>query len=70
MSNPTTPDDGSNFNSQLSELLRQAHENGADVEGAWKCTIDGNGHSHWDVQITRVKYDEDEDHDAEQHEDE
>ena len=58
MSNPTTSDDGSNFNRQLSKLLQRAHENGTNVEGAWKCTIDGNGHSHWDIQITRVEYDE------------
>lgn len=60
MSNPTTPVDRSSFNTLLSELLQRAYDNSTNVEGAWKCTIDGNGHSHWDVQITRVEYEDDE----------
>ncbi|MEF8786170.1 MAG: hypothetical protein V5A45_09575 [Haloarculaceae archaeon] len=39
---------------ELQSLLRQAHENGIDVEGGWDCR-NGAEHPDWDVMITEVK---------------
>lgn len=50
------PNDGPSFNDALTALIEHAYHNGTDPEGGWKCTIDGNGDFHWDVQITRVEY--------------
>ncbi|MFB6117478.1 hypothetical protein [Halosegnis sp.] len=58
MSNAHTPTDDSSFNDALAALIEEAYHNGTDVEGAWKCTIDGNGDFHWDVQISRVAYED------------
>jgi|GEM_PF-4337833 len=52
---PPTDDDWS-FEESLATLVERAYRDGADPEGAWKCTIEGNGQFHWDVQITRVEY--------------
>lgn len=49
------------FSEMLTNLIEHAYHNGSDPEGAWKCSIDGNGDFHWDVQITRVQYDGDDD---------
>ncbi len=57
MSDPPLPHD-ERFENALTALIQTAHDNDVDVEGGWKCTIDGNGHSHWDVQITSVEYEE------------
>lgn len=50
------PEDETEFNEALNALIERAQDNGVNVEGAWKCTIDGNGNSHWDIQITSVRY--------------
>ncbi|MFB6126509.1 MAG: hypothetical protein ABEJ79_04325 [Halolamina sp.] len=57
MSESSNPIDDSDFSQALSTLIENAYNDGIDIEGAWKCSIDGNGDFHWDVQITRVKYD-------------
>lgn len=51
-------DDDTSFKDELTALLERARANGADVEGAWKCSIDGDGDGgrHWDVQVTEVRY--------------
>lgn len=59
MSDSFSPDDELDFTESLNELIAHAYHNGTDPEGAWKCTVDGNGDFHWDVQITRVEYDDD-----------
>lgn len=61
MSESVDLDDGFDFSEALTNLLEHAYQNGTDPEGAWKCSIDGNGDFHWDVQITRVEYDGDDD---------
>lgn len=52
------PADDEEFNEHLSTLLQHAYDNDVPVEGGWKCTIEGDGDSHWDVQITSVEYDD------------
>lgn len=59
MSDSFIPDDETDFTEALTELIEHAYHNGTDLEGAWKCSIDGNGDFHWDVQVTRVQYDGD-----------
>ncbi|MEF8801209.1 MAG: hypothetical protein V5A38_09235 [Halolamina sp.] len=61
MSDAFIPDDETDFSEALTELIERAYTNGTDPEGAWKCSIDGNGNFHWDVRITRVQYDDDDD---------
>ncbi len=61
MSKTPDPHDESSFLTSLTDLIADAYHNGTSPEGAWKCTIDGNGDFHWDVQITRVQYDGDDD---------
>lgn len=58
MSDSRGSSDGWSFEEELSALIERAHTNGTDVEGAWKCSIDGNGDYHWDIQITAVRYDD------------
>ena len=59
MTDPSAPTDRSEFNESLAELLERTYEAGVDIEGAYKCMIDGNGENYWDVQITAVEYDAD-----------
>ncbi|WP_435125676.1 hypothetical protein [Halobaculum sp. D14] len=49
----------SGFEDALTRLIERAYRNGTNIEGGWKCSIDGNGNLHWDVQISRVEYDDD-----------
>lgn len=44
------------FQEALTDLIERAYHNGTTVDRSWKCSIDGNGDFHWDVQITRVEY--------------
>lgn len=59
MSDAPASDDESSFTESLTALIARAYHDGPNPEGAWKCSVDGNGDFHWDVQITRVKYDDD-----------
>lgn len=61
MSDSPIADDGRSFDDVLTDLIEHAYRNGGNPEGAYKCTIDGNGDFHWDVQITRVEYEPDDD---------
>lgn len=45
----------------LTELIEHAYHNDTDLEGMWKCSIDGNGDFHWDLQTPPVQYDGDDD---------
>lgn len=56
MTDHATQDDETQFGEALTRLIARAHAEGIDVEGGWKCTVDGNGHFHWNVEITRVEY--------------
>lgn len=47
------------FEEALTDLIETAYRNGTTVDGSWKCSIDRNGDFHWDVQITRVEYADD-----------
>lgn len=53
------PTNGKQFRRALAVLIQRAYGADVDVEGGWKCTIDGNGDHHWDVQITTVEYGDD-----------
>jgi hypothetical protein len=58
MTDPPVPRNEESFHEALTILIERAHNNGTPVEGARKCTTDANGDLHWDVQITRVEYDD------------
>lgn len=47
--------DGDTFNQRLRELLRDAHESGVEVRGAWECRNTSNSVPDWDVQIAEVR---------------
>lgn len=59
MADSFTPTDGASFSEALTALIEVAYTNGTELDGAWKCSIDGNGDFHWDVQITKVEYEDD-----------
>lgn len=42
---------------QLQELLREAYDNGIEVEGGFECR-NGTDHPDWDVIVTEVEKDE------------
>jgi hypothetical protein len=46
------------FRTELEALIGHAHTNGVTVERPLKCTIDGDERIHWEVNITRVVYDD------------
>ncbi|GAB6877836.1 hypothetical protein JCM17823_01100 [Halorubrum gandharaense] len=58
MTDESDPIDDESFNESLTRLIERAHRNGTDVDGAWKCSTRGSSEHHWDIQITRVEYDE------------
>jgi len=59
MTNSPIFDDETPFDQAMAELLQRANDDGIDVEGGWKCRVDGNGDYHFDVQITKVEYETD-----------
>ncbi|OYR47791.1 MULTISPECIES: hypothetical protein [unclassified Halorubrum] len=42
------------FRDELQTLLREAHDEGIDVEGGWDCR-NGPGHPDWDVVVSKVQ---------------
>ncbi len=52
--NSDAPTSRKTLKKEFRTLLRQAHENGADVRGGWECR-NGDGHPDWDVVITEVE---------------
>lgn len=57
--NSGTTDDDSQFEDALTRLIEQASNDGVNVEGGWKCVIEGNGNYYFDVQISSVEYNSD-----------
>lgn len=48
---PMNPDE---LNTELATIIRQANENGVDVQGGWECR-NGPESPDWDVLITEVE---------------
>lgn len=59
MSHPPDQSDERSFGEALSALIERAHRKGVNVEGAWKCSVEDGDGPHWDIQITRVEYGQD-----------
>lgn len=66
MSDTTGPCDEAEFEDALAALVERANDNGVDIEGGWKSTVEADGRSHWDIQISRVEYEGDGESDDEQ----
>lgn len=52
------PTDDERFESALHAVLQRATDNGLDLEGGWKISVEGDENTHWDLQIVAVEYDE------------